>query len=166
MYKDIISNMQHGLLSFLEPDSKFMPISFIETKPNMWLALWQKNPKHTDSPLTHDARSATLTWGSQPKRNFEKMCKQFQNHISHYQVSECCASIKKSQAITWYITVQSKSNCLNIHEVWNWKIDVKIFFMWLVSWIFVVHSIISKSFVIWWWRQKFPAPKNQTTYPT
>ena len=130
MYKDIINNMKRGLLSFLQPDSKFMPISCIKTKPNMWLALWGGGtPKHTDNPLTHDTRSETLTWGSQPKRNFEKMCKQFQNHISHYQLSECCASTRKSWAITWYITVQSKSNCLNIHEVWNWKIDVKVFFM-------------------------------------
>jgi hypothetical protein len=125
-----------------------------------------KNPKHTDSPLTLDARSETLTWGSQAKRNFDKMCKHFQIHINHYQVSECCASIRKSWAIAWYTTVQSKSNCLNILEVWNWKIDVKIFFMWLVPRIFAVHSSSSKSFLIWWWRQKFPAPKNQTTYPT
>lgn len=27
--------------------------------------------------------------------------------------------------------MQSKSSWLNIHEVWNWKIDIKVFFMWL-----------------------------------
>jgi len=42
MYKDIIDNIKQGLLSFLEPDSKFMPISHIKTKLSMWLALWQK----------------------------------------------------------------------------------------------------------------------------
>lgn len=42
MYKDLINNIKQGLLSFLEPDSKFMPISCIKTKPSMWLALWQK----------------------------------------------------------------------------------------------------------------------------
>jgi hypothetical protein len=119
MYKDIINNMQHGLLSFLEPDSKFMPISFIKTKPNMWLALWQKtqNTQTVHLPMMPGQQHWPEVLSQ--KEILKKMCKQFQNHISHYQVSEYCASIRKSQAITWYITVQSKSNCLNIYEVWN-----------------------------------------------
>ena len=46
--------MKHGLLSVLDPDSKFMPISCIQTKPNMWLALWQKtqNTQTVHLPMT------------------------------------------------------------------------------------------------------------------
>jgi hypothetical protein len=49
---------------------KNIPISpFKETKTPVWYH--GNNTEITRNPLTHDARSGTLTLGSQPRKNFE-----------------------------------------------------------------------------------------------